>query len=87
MQNPAKWRGFAAVQAVRRAAAEKRVERLKAFWEGISARSSPWPALSCMTMSGHRRTSSINALMFGQPGFFAPRSPMRWLLGAKPTSY
>jgi NTE family protein len=40
-----------------------------------------------MTMGDHRRTSSINALMFGQPGFFAPRPPMHWLLGAKPTSY
>jgi NTE family protein len=68
-------------------APEKRVERLKAFWEGITAPSSPWPALSCMTMGDHRRTSSINALMFGQPGFFAPRAPMHWLLGAKATSY
>src|ERR1700733_5012881 len=48
---------------------DKRVERLTAFWEGITAPSSPWPSLSCMTMGDHRRTSSINALMFGQPGF------------------
>ena len=68
-------------------APEKRVERLKAFWEGITTPSSPWPAPLGMTMNGHRRTSSINTLMFGQPGFFAPHSPMHWLLGAKPTSY
>jgi NTE family protein len=67
-------------------APEKRVERLEAFWEGITAPSSLWPALS-LTTGNHRRTSSINALMFGQPGFFAPRPPMHWLLGAKPTSY
>src|SRR5258707_7746526 len=42
-------------------APEKRVERLKAFWEEITACSSPWPAPSCMTMNVHRRTSSINA--------------------------
>jgi NTE family protein len=65
----------------------KRVERLKAFWEGITTAPSPWPALCCMTMGDHRRTSSINALMFGQPGFFAPRAPMHWLVGAKATSY
>src|SRR6202040_1964744 len=39
---------------------EKRVERLRAFWEGITAPSSLWPALS-LTTGNHRRTSSINA--------------------------
>ena len=68
-------------------APEKRVERLQAFWEAITTPSSPWAVLSCMTTNGHRRTSSFNALMFGQPGFFAPHSPMHWLRGAKPTSY
>jgi NTE family protein len=61
-------------------APEKRVERLRAFWEGITAPSVPWPALCCTT-------SSLNAIMFGQPGFFAPRWPMHWVFGAKPTSY
>ena len=68
-------------------AAEKRVERLKAFWEGITAPSSPWPALSCTMTGCHHRSSSLSALMFGQPGFFAPRPPMHWLIGARPTSY
>jgi NTE family protein len=35
----------------------------------------------------NRRTNSLNALMFGQPGFFTPRPPMHWLLGVTPTSY
>jgi NTE family protein len=35
----------------------------------------------------NRRTSSLNALMFGQPGFFAPRPTMHWLLGVTPASY
>jgi NTE family protein len=61
-------------------APEKRVERLRAFWEGITAPSLPWPALSCAN-------SSLNAILFGQPGFFAPRWPMSWAFGAKPTSY
>jgi NTE family protein len=66
---------------------EKRVERLRAFWEGITAPSSLWPALACTVTGDHRRASSLNALMFGQPGFFAPRWPMPWLLGGTPTSY
>src|ERR1700683_3697778 len=40
------------------------------------------------TMTGdHRRTGSLNTLMFGQPGFFAPRPPIHWLLRGKPPSY
>ena len=68
-------------------APEKRVERLQAFWGGITTPSSPWHALLFPMAGAHRRTSSINALMFGQPGFFAPHPPMHWLLGSKPTSY
>src|SRR3984893_213189 len=65
----------------------KRVERLKAFWEGITAPSSLWPVLSSAITGENRRTSSLNALVFGQPGFFAPRPTMHWLLGVTPTSY
>jgi NTE family protein len=66
---------------------EGRVGRLKAFWEGITAPSSLWPVLSSTIVGDHRRTSSLNALMFGQPGFFAPRPAMYWLFGATPTSF
>jgi len=59
----------------------KRVERLKA------APSSLWLVLSHAIAGENRRTSSLNALMFGQPGFFAPRPAMHWLLGMTPTSY
>jgi NTE family protein len=65
----------------------KRVERLKAFWEGITAPSSLWPASLGAMIGQNRRTSSLNALMFGQPGFFAPRPAMHWLFGGTPTSY
>jgi NTE family protein len=68
-------------------APEKRVERLKAFWEGITAPSSLWPASPGAITGVHRRVSSLNALMFGQPGFFSPHPPMHWLLGAPSTSY
>jgi NTE family protein len=68
-------------------APEHRVERLKAFWGGITAPSSLWPILSCAMTGGHRGASSLNALMFGQPGFFSPRPPIHWLLGPASTSY
>jgi NTE family protein len=68
-------------------APEKRVEHLRAFWEKITAPSSLWPALSNAITSDHRRASALNALMFGQPGFFAPRPPMHWLVGISQTSY
>jgi NTE family protein len=67
-------------------APERRVERLRSFWEGITAPSALWPDPSCKIMD-HRRSSSLNALMFGRPGFFAPRGPMHWLLGTTPISY
>src|ERR1700688_1746064 len=65
----------------------KRVERLKSFWEGITTPSALWPVLSGAITGENRRTSSLNALMFGQPGFFAPRPATTWLLGVTPTSY
>src|SRR6202790_4524147 len=65
----------------------QRVERLQAFWEGITAPSSLWPVLSSAITGENRRTSSLNSLLFGQPGFSAPRPAMHWLLGVTPTSY
>ena len=65
----------------------RRVERLHAFWEGITAPSSLWPVLSNAIAGENRRANALNALMFGQPGFFAPRPAMHWLLGMTPISY
>jgi NTE family protein len=66
--------------------AEKRVERLREFWEGITAPSSLWPVLPEGMLGDRRRASSLNALMFGQPGFFSPRPAMH-PFGAAPTSF
>jgi NTE family protein len=68
-------------------APEKRVERLREFWQGITAPSALWPLSSGTITNEYRRTSSLSALMFGQPGFFAPRVPTHWLFGGKVTSY
>ncbi len=76
-------------------APEKRIERLRAFWEGITTTHSDWPGLPGTLPGGvlhdHRRLSSLGALLFGQPGFFAPRPPADWMFGwisgAAPTSF
>lgn len=68
-------------------APEKRVERLREFWQGITAPSALWPVSFGTFMNEYRRTSSLSAIMFGQPGFFAPRVPTHWLFGGKVTSY
>src|SRR5580700_4764751 len=41
---------------------EARVERLRAFWEGITAPSAFWPALPEGIPGDRRRASSLNAL-------------------------
>jgi NTE family protein len=68
-------------------APQMRVSRLREFWEGITAPSALWPAASGAITEMQRRTSSLTSIMFGQPGFFAPRGPMQWFLGGKVTSY
>jgi NTE family protein len=52
---------------------EKRVERLAELWEAIS-----WPDLPTLALTPmqilHNMASNAEALMFGQPHFFIPRS-------------
>ncbi|HEV2956997.1 MAG TPA: patatin-like phospholipase family protein [Xanthobacteraceae bacterium] len=67
-------------------APETRIERLRAFWEGITT-PWPWAVWSGALSDGHRRASSLSALVFGQPGLFAPRSPTHWMFGSTPASY
>jgi NTE family protein len=69
---------------------ERRVARLRQFWEGITAPPAWWPAwLNGVLGAGwgdHRQAAAATALLFGQPGFFAPRPPTEWLFGPAPTS-
>jgi NTE family protein len=59
---------------------ERRVERLREFWEGITAR-----PVSLVTADGdfaRKLTNAWSALLtmtFGQPGFFAPNALNPWL--------
>jgi NTE family protein len=57
-------------------APEHRVDRLRAFWDEITAPTSLWPAAPDGPLATlQQRTSALSAVLFGQPGFFAPRGP------------
>ena len=69
-------------------APKNRVSQLRSFWEEITSPSSMWPsAVGGPLADGQRRLSSLTALLFGQPGFFAPRPVLDWISIPKPTSY
>ncbi len=59
-------------------APDKRVEHLRAFWEQITTPSSLSSILPGAMTNGDHRASAFSALMFGQSGFFAPRTPADW---------
>src|SRR5258706_11449167 len=54
-------------------APENRVGQLRSFWEEVTSRRQTWPLALAPLAEAERRLSSLAALMFGQPGFFAPR--------------
>ena len=68
-------------------APERRVDRLLEFWEMVTHPTALWPAApSGALRDAQMRSSAVAALLFGQPGFFAPRAAL-WWSGAQPTSY
>ena len=69
-------------------APENRVARLRSFWEEITAPTAWWPSgLSGPLAVWQQKASALSALMFGQPGFFAPCALQDWFSPEKPTSY
>ncbi len=69
-------------------APENRVARLREFWEVITAPSSMWPAdLMDPWSAWQKKLGGQAALMFGQPGFFAPNNLFDWLGLMQPVSY
>jgi NTE family protein len=74
---------------------ERRVERLRTFWEQITAvplgfEAWHWPISASDFMRGWiNQTSAATALFRGAPGFFAPRLLAPWLApdGGSATSY
>ncbi len=68
-------------------APEHRVDRLRKFWQMVTHPTALWPsAPSGPLRDAQMRSSALLALLFGQPGFFAPRAPL-WWSGTHPTSY
>lgn len=72
-------------------APDKRVERLREFWEGVTECDSLWRQWAGSTMSqmlhDHRPAGAWGAIMFGTPGFFTPRAPLDWMAKPPPTSF
>src|SRR6478735_3257359 len=66
----------------------QRVEKLRQFWEGITAPASAmagwWQGALESGWADHRRLGAASALLLGQPGFFAPRRAAEWLCGPEP---
>jgi len=69
----------------------QRVAKLREFWNEVTGSPAFWPELPQPLLHaalGDWRGSGANAaLLFGQPGFFAPLNPLSWLGGRKPVSY
>jgi NTE family protein len=67
---------------------ESRLKRLRSFWDEITAHTSLWPsALGGSLAAWQQKTSALTALMFGQPGFFTPRTLQDWFSPGKLISY
>src|SRR5262245_35568382 len=67
---------------------ENRVARLRRFWEDVTAPTAWWPeGLTGQLATWQRQAGGLAALVFGQPGFFAPRPLPEWFAQNMPTSY
>jgi NTE family protein len=67
---------------------ENRLKRLRTFWNEITAHTSFWPcAIGSSLGIWQQKMSALTALMFGQPGFFTPRTPLDWFSLGNLVSY
>ena len=67
---------------------ETRVARLRAFWEQITEPVLMWPSGPIGLVPALGRTAAAqSALIFGQPGFFAPRNLLEWFPPRRPVSF
>ena len=65
-----------------------RVARLREFWDEITAPTRLWPAAPEGPLQAWQQTASaLTSVLFGQPGFFAPRAPQDWFTPDKVVSY
>ena len=69
-------------------APEHRVQRLRSFWEEITAPTTLWPSAPDGPLAiWQHRASALTTMMFGQPGFFMPRPPQDWFSSDQCVSY
>jgi len=69
-------------------APEHRVQRLRNFWEDITATTKMWRSAPTGPLAAwQHRASALTTVMFGQPGFFAPRPPQDWFSPDNCVSY
>jgi len=69
-------------------APEHRVDRLRAFWDEVTAPTSFWPAAPDGPLAAwQQRASALTSVLFGQPGFFAPRGPQDLFAPGRYLSY
>jgi NTE family protein len=67
---------------------ERRVQRLREFWETITETSALWPDLPHESWRAlDRHAAAASAIMFGQPGFFRPRPAIDWMAQRPPLSF
>jgi NTE family protein len=61
---------------------EKRVARLREFWERVTSTTSLWPRIGLPGwVAAEQHLGAASAMLLGQPGFFRPRAPLEWLRG------
>jgi NTE family protein len=69
-------------------APEHRVDRLRNFWDDITATTKMWPAVPAGPLATwQNQASALTTVMFGQPGFFTPRPPQDWFSPDNCVSY
>ena len=67
---------------------ERRVERLRMFWDRVTSPTASLPALPFPAWDTfEQKFGAASAMLFGQPGFFRPRNPLDWFGGRGPVSY
>ncbi len=67
---------------------ERRVRRLREFWDLITETTALWPEVPNQGWQAAQRQASAGlAVLFGQPGFFRPRAPLEWLAQPAPVSF
>ncbi len=67
---------------------ERRVERLKAFWDRVTEPTAGFGIIPFdLPEAFQKKVGAVSSIAFGQPGFFRPRAPLEWAANPKPLSF